>query len=69
MAALAYTTDIADVIDITPAVAPAAPKARKVQQRQDSGDPLIDAATRLLSVPVRHAYALLFRSGLLVVNN
>jgi hypothetical protein len=31
------------------------------------GDPLSDAATRLLSIPVRHVYALLLRVGLLEV--
>jgi len=31
------------------------------------GDPLSEAAARLLSIPVRHAYALLWRVGLLEV--
>jgi hypothetical protein len=31
------------------------------------GDPLSDAAARLLSVPVRHVYALLWRMGLIEV--
>jgi hypothetical protein len=31
------------------------------------GDPLADAAARLLSVPVRQAYALLWRLGLIEV--
>jgi hypothetical protein len=31
------------------------------------GDPLSDAATRLLSIPVRHVYALLLRVGLIEV--
>jgi hypothetical protein len=31
------------------------------------GDPLSDAAARLLSIPVRHVYALLWRLGLLEV--
>ena len=31
------------------------------------GDPLSDAATRLLSIPVRHLYALLLRVGLIEV--
>ena len=31
------------------------------------GDPLSEAAARLLSVPVRHAYALLWRMGLIEV--
>jgi hypothetical protein len=31
------------------------------------GDPLVDGAARLLSVPVRHVYAALWRIGLLEV--
>jgi hypothetical protein len=31
------------------------------------GDPLSEAATRLLSIPLRHVYALLLRVGLLEV--
>jgi hypothetical protein len=31
------------------------------------GDPLSDAATRLLSIPLRHVYALLWRAGLIEV--
>ncbi|BBZ49370.1 hypothetical protein H7H82_08230 [Mycobacterium heidelbergense] len=32
-----------------------------------AGDPLVDAAVRLLSIPLRHAYAVLWRVGLLEV--
>jgi len=32
-----------------------------------SGDPLVDGAARLLSVPVRHMYAALWRVGILEV--
>ena len=31
------------------------------------GDPLVDGAARLLSIPMRHAYAALWRVGLLEV--
>jgi hypothetical protein len=31
------------------------------------GDPLVDGAARLLSIPVRHVYAALWRVGLLEV--
>lgn len=63
MVALALT----DVTDITPpAVRPV--RAVTTPQHRPSGDPLIDATTRLLSVPLRQAYALLWRAGLLVVD-
>jgi hypothetical protein len=32
-----------------------------------SGDPMVDASTRLLSIPVRHVYAALWRMGLIEV--
>lgn len=31
------------------------------------GDPLVDGATRLLSIPLRHVYAALYRAGVLEV--
>lgn len=70
MVAIAYT-DTADVYDI--ATAPSARplravKAPEVREHRPVGDPLIDATTRLLTVPMRQAYALLWRTGLLVVN-
>jgi hypothetical protein len=57
------------VRDTTPAQAPA---PEKVTRRVDSqtiviSDPLVDGAARLLSVPVRHVYAALWRVGLLEV--
>jgi hypothetical protein len=47
-----------------------APAPKKVTRRVDArpfGDPLVDGAARLLSIPVRHAYAALWRVGLLEV--
>ena len=47
--------------------------ATKATRRADAhpfcagGDPLVDGAARLLSIPVRHAYAALWRVGLLEV--
>ncbi|MEE6175269.1 Rv1535 family protein [Mycobacterium sp. 050134] len=32
-----------------------------------SGDPLVDGTARLLSIPLRHAYAVLWRVGLIEV--
>ena len=49
------------------------PAPKKVTRRADAhpfracGDPLVDGAARLLSIPVRHAYAALWRAGLLEV--
>jgi hypothetical protein len=45
----------------------AAPPAPRPAPIGVGGDPLSDAATRLLSIPVRHVYALLWRLGLLEV--
>jgi hypothetical protein len=50
-----------------------APAPKKVTWRGDAhpfcagGDPLVDGAARLLSIPLRHAYAVLWRVGLLEV--
>ena len=41
---------------------PAAPRRTPI-----GGDPLADAAARLLSIPVRQVYALLWRLGLIEV--
>jgi hypothetical protein len=46
---------------------------KRVTRRVDThrvwggGDPLVDGAARLLSIPLRHAYAALWRVGLLEV--
>ncbi|HVQ97276.1 MAG TPA: Rv1535 family protein [Mycobacterium sp.] len=55
---------------LTLAPAPAPTKiSRKsnAQQVQAGGDPLVDGAARLLSVPLRHLYAALWRAGVLEV--
>ncbi len=49
-----------------------APATKKVTRRVDSksfggGDPLVDGAARLLSIPLRHVYAALWRVGVLEV--
>lgn len=52
---------------------PPAPASKKVARRLDAqpfgtgGDPLVDGAARLLSIPLRHLYAALWRVGLLEV--
>jgi hypothetical protein len=51
-----------------------APAPKKVTRRDDTrpfgvgGDPLVDGAARLLSIPLRHVYAAMWRVGLLDVD-
>jgi hypothetical protein len=46
----------------------AAPAPRKVTRTPVvGGDPLVDAAARVLSIPLRHLYAVLWRAGVLEV--
>jgi hypothetical protein len=57
------------VRDVTPIQAPA---PKKVTRPLDNppfyvGDPLVEGAARLLSIPVRHVYAALWRIGVLEV--
>jgi hypothetical protein len=55
------------------AVTTEAPAPQKVTHRVDThtlcagGDPLFDGAARLLSIPMRHVYAALWRAGVLDV--
>ena len=49
--------------------APAPKKATRLANTQPvfAGDPLVEGATRLLSIPLRHLYAALLRAGVLEV--
>lgn len=40
---------------------------RRCGGRPFGGDPLVDGAARLLSIPLRHVYAALWRAGVLEV--
>ncbi|BBZ52903.1 hypothetical protein H7H82_16375 [Mycobacterium heidelbergense] len=51
----------------TPAPAPAPKRVVDARPFGAGGDPLVDGAARLLSIPLRHAYAALWRVGLLDV--
>lgn len=55
--------------DLTPApglrVQPAPPRRPDVSS--GGGDPLMDAATRLLTIPMRQMYAMLWRLGVIEV--
>jgi hypothetical protein len=50
-----------------------APERRRAAKRvhpsriDTSGDPMVDATARLLSIPLRHVYAALLRMGLIGV--
>jgi hypothetical protein len=58
------------VRDAATIVAPAPKKATRRVDTQPffaGGDPLVDGAARLLSIPLRHMYAALWRVGLLEV--
>jgi hypothetical protein len=58
------------VRDLTPTKAPA---PKKVTRRRDIllfgviSDPLVEGAARLLTIPVRHVYAALWRFGVLEI--
>ncbi|OIN79756.1 hypothetical protein K3U93_04780 [Mycobacterium malmoense] len=53
-------------LTLSPAPRPA-PKRRPHPTVGAGGDPLADAATRLLSIPLRQLYAVLWRMGLIEV--
>jgi hypothetical protein len=62
------TTVPAPRLTLAPEPAPAkVSKKRNAQPVQAGGDPLVDGAARLLSVPLRHLYAALWRVGVLEV--
>lgn len=65
--AVAPVRNLRLVRDVTPAPAPK--KATRPAQARHfgAGDPLVDGAARLLSIPVRHVYAALWRAGILEV--
>ncbi|GAA4292548.1 Rv1535 family protein [Mycobacterium paraffinicum] len=61
-----------DVMTASPApgltLAPAPrPAAKRHRAPIASGDPMVDTATRLLSIPLRHMYAALWRVGVIEV--
>ncbi|KLO27485.1 hypothetical protein ABW16_16320 [Mycolicibacter heraklionensis] len=67
MVAIAYT-------DITAPAPRAISTAKKLDRRPaapvaPASDPLVDMTTRLLSGPLHQMYALLWRVGVLTVNN
>jgi hypothetical protein len=68
MTALVHDEVVAVVEVVSAPPAPAtAPTQAKRPHRRAGGDPLADAAALLLSIPVRHVYAVLWRVGLIEV--
>jgi hypothetical protein len=72
------TAVLLDDVDVVTTTPPAprltlAPEPQRVIKRvrrspiDTGGDPMVDAATRLLSIPLRHMYAALWRVGLIDV--
>jgi hypothetical protein len=70
------TAVLLDDIDVAADMQPATrlalaplPAAKRVRRApiNTGGDPMVDAATRLLSIPLRHMYAALWRAGLIEV--
>jgi hypothetical protein len=68
------TAVLLDDIDVVTTTAPAArlalaPEPKRVRRApiDAGGDPMVDATTRLLSIPLRHMYAALWRMGLIEV--
>jgi hypothetical protein len=71
------TAVLLDDIDVATATPPAARLALAPEQQatrrirrapiDTGGDPMVDAATRLLSIPLRHVYAALWRVGVIEV--
>ena len=71
----AVLLDDVDVVTTTPpalrlTLAPEPQRATKRVRRASidtGGDPMVDATTRLMSIPLRHVYAALWRMGLIDV--
>ncbi len=55
------------VRDVEAIQAPAPKRVTRRVGEAPSGDPLVDGAARLLSIPLRHLYAALWRVGVLEV--
>jgi hypothetical protein len=56
-----------EVVAVATLPAPKRPSRRLVQPSIGGGDPVVDAAARLLSIPLRQVYAVFWRLGLIEV--
>ncbi|OBI23634.1 Rv1535 family protein [Mycobacterium sp. E2238] len=63
----ARTLTVVRDVETTRAPAPKKTPSKAIKQPILAGDPLVEGATRLLSVPLRHFYAALWRVGVLEV--
>jgi hypothetical protein len=63
------TTSPAPSLMLAPAPKPVSKPAPRRRHREPigGGDPMVDAAARLLSIPLRHMYAALWRVGMIEV--
>lgn len=60
------TTAAAPRLTLAPAPEPASMRAQRARA-EAGGGPLVDLSARLLSIPLRHLYAALWRAGLIEV--
>jgi hypothetical protein len=73
MTAVLYDEGVRTASTARLTVAPAAKQAPKQAPKRShrspigGGDPMVDAAARLLSIPLRQVYAVLWRVGLIEV--
>lgn len=67
LVAVPVLAPVPSVPRLTMASAPNTSAARLQQPVTGASDPLVGAAARLLSIPLRHAYAMLWRAGVIEV--
>ena len=60
------TTAAAPMLTLAPAPEQASKRVYRAPA-EAGGDPLVDVSARLLSIPLRHLYAVLWRAGLIEV--
>ena len=60
------TTTAAPRLTLAPAPEPASKRVQRAAA-EAGGGPLVDVSARLLSIPLRHLYAVLWRAGLIEV--
>jgi hypothetical protein len=71
MTAVMYD-DVDDLVTTDPAaaklkLASAPSRSKRAAQPVGGGDPMVDAAARVLSIPLRHVYAVLWRVGVIEI--
>ncbi|OBG61173.1 MULTISPECIES: Rv1535 family protein [unclassified Mycobacterium] len=61
------TSSPAPALTLAPAPTTTPAPRRRHRAPLSSGDPMVDAAARVLSIPLRHMYAALWRVGVIEV--